>query len=265
MKRQFAQIFQGKGNQRFLIVIGSAHKVGSTWLHDLVAEVCWCTPLRIPTQVRKRYRNCLPVDINIDDILSGIQRPSGNRVLKSHSYPPIKPLPEWVKLVTICRDPHDVMVSSSFYLANLPDHLGGWGKDFRMLDEKQRIRKLMEDGGFLKDQLRAWHQCDAAYQLRYESLLDDPVKELARLGPILGFDMDGGELEQAVELFSFKKRSGRDSGQEDKNAFLRKGIKGDWKNYFDSTLLSALKDSDNGDWNKLILELDYENDENWSL
>ena len=61
----------------------------------------------------------------------------GFYIFKSHSPPISYELPPELagetKFVTIVRDPRDVLVSASFYLANLEEEKGGWGKEFRQL------------------------------------------------------------------------------------------------------------------------------------
>ncbi len=53
--------------------------------------------------------------------------------------------------------------------------------------------------------------------------------------------------------------TGRKQGQEDKNSFYRKGVRGDWRNHLtesDQALFKSLA----GD---LLIRLGYEKDHNW--
>jgi hypothetical protein len=44
------------------------------------------------------------------------------------------------------------------------------------------------------------------------------------------------QLKDLLESYSFEKLSGRRPGQEDQKAHYRKGVQGDWKNYFNDKI-----------------------------
>jgi len=71
--------------------------------------------------------------------------------------------------------------------------------------------------------------------VRYEDLIADTRSELKRLLITSGLDRDpdDGKIEEVVERFSFARLSGRKQGEADPKSFLRKGVAGDWLNYFD--------------------------------
>lgn len=52
-------------------------------------------------------------------------------------------------------------------------------------------------------------------------------------------------------------------GEERKEAFLRKGIVGDWENYFDRDVVRAYKTEKEGRWNRLLVKMGYENTLDW--
>ena len=205
----------------------------------------------------------LPVDIDLDTIIDAAEAPRGTFILKSHSYPPINPLPPWVKLITMTRDPRDVIISSAFYLANIPVELGGWGDAFAALSEKERIAEVIENGDFLRSRLRAWNKVQEAHHVRYETLLEDPNAELKRLQTFLNNRKSTDQVAKIIDQRSFASESGRARGAADNAAFLRKGVEGDWQNYFDDELKSLYKTACNGDWNELLTELRYQSDNSW--
>ena len=51
-----------------------------------------------------------------------------------------------------------------------------------------------------------------------------------------------------------EKLSGRKSGTEKKSSFYRKGVVGDWKNYFDEDLLNQLYTDGSGRWKSMIFQ-----------
>lgn len=67
----------------------------------------------------------------------------------------------------------------------------------------------------------------------YESLRENPSAELERIIHDLGVDGFSENCSTTIaEKYSFENMSGRKAGSENSKSFLRKGIVGDWKNYF---------------------------------
>ncbi|MGB3681471.1 MAG: sulfotransferase [Rubrobacteraceae bacterium] len=114
------------------------------------------------------------------------------------------------------------------------------------------VGKGLEDGPKLFGE-----QC---VQTRYESLLESPHTELPRLLDFLEVDNDRRIVGRMVEENSFEKMSGgRQRGAEDWSSFLRKGIAGDWKNYFTDRDKQVFKREAGG----LLVRLGYEKDNDW--
>ena len=63
----------------------------------------------------------------------------------------------------------------------------------------------------------------------------------------------------------FKKKTNRKPGHENKNSFFRKGVSGDWRNYFDSECVEFFRNEKQGRWNSILIKMGYENQPNWSL
>jgi len=102
--------------------------------------------------------------------------------------------------------------------------------------------------------LEAWFHTVNAYKVRYEELYSNPVETLK------GIEED--RISEIVAKNSFSKKAGQIPGEEAKDSPARKGIVGDWKNYFDAECVSTFKAAYNGRWNKLLIELGYENSKN---
>ena len=203
------------------------------------------------------------MDIDLDAIIAGAEAPRGTYILKSHSHPPVNPPPPWVKLITMTRDPRDVIISSAFYLANIPVESGGWGDAFAALSDKDRIAAIIENGDFLRSRLRAWNNVREAHHVRYETFLEDTDTELKGIQTFLNNRKSADQVAKIIAQRSFARESGRARGTADNAAFLRKGVRGDWRNYFDDELTSLYKSACNGDWNDLLTELRYESDDDW--
>lgn len=71
--------------------------------------------------------------------------------------------------------------------------------------------------------------------------------------------LTAGEITGLLEKYSFEKLSGRQKGDENKNAHLRKGVAGDWRNYLNDQHKQLFKEYA-GD---LLVQSGYEKDDNW--
>ena len=81
--------------------------------------------------------------------------------------------------------------------------------------------------------VRNWTGRSDVVYTRYEELHAKPVQELRRIC----LEAGGSEISEArarcvVEEMSFTRQTGRRPGQEDKASLARRGLVGDWKNYF---------------------------------
>lgn len=190
--------------------------------------------------------------------------------------------PKGPPAVYVTRDGRDTMVSMYFYLLrNLPSLEAG----FR--DLPRHIRHYFWDMPDLKD-VRAnmprfierqmarplgsranWHdhirtsldagRTDVPF-IKYEDMLADGPGTLAgAIQTLTGEPADMQRCQQTIDKFAFKKQAGRASGSEDKQAFLRKGQAGGWRNYF-SRESAEVFDRHAGD---TLIQLGYEKDRAW--
>ena len=99
------------------------------------------------------------------------------------------------------------------------------------------------------------------YLVTYEGLLKDTYGTLEKMFAEFfeNDNIDSDRLKEVVEKFSFENLSKRKKGEENKNSFLRKGISGDWKNYFTEKEKETFKKYTED----LLVELGYENNNDW--
>lgn len=105
----------------------------------------------------------------------------------------------------------------------------------------------------------SWFERDGAI-VRYEELLQDPVKTLGRnIEKVVKKKVNYELVDRIVEKYSFKNVSKRTPGYENRSSFLRKGIAGDWKNYFNQEAreLFGYYAGDS------LIKLGYEKDRSW--
>ncbi|MFC7356139.1 sulfotransferase domain-containing protein [Jejudonia soesokkakensis] len=99
------------------------------------------------------------------------------------------------------------------------------------------------------------------YLIRYESLLENPYDTLAQMfSSFFGFEkINKQKLTTIIAKYSFENQTKRKAGEENVKSFLRKGIKGDWKNYFGEKEKEIFKKHAN----HMLIKLGYEDNTNW--
>jgi len=240
-----------------ILVVGSAHKVGSTWAVDLLSDLFRLPRLRVPPDLCEQR---LAVDVPIENLFPLLSSKHRSVIHKTHALPPPHYPPKLgarIKLITITRDPRDLLVSAAHYLANLPESLGGWGPSFAALSVKERLLWLIEHGDFLLDRLDAWARQERAVQIRYEDLKQDPLSVLRSVSWTHCLPFDERRARAAIKRNIFERKARRKSGTEDPGSFFRKGIVGDWKSNFDDEVIRAFLTCKAGRWSALASDLGY--------
>ncbi|MBW1813147.1 MAG: sulfotransferase domain-containing protein [Deltaproteobacteria bacterium] len=150
--------------------------------------------------------------------------------------------PDPYKTFFVLRDPRDII--TSWYFSARHSHVPippvpELRKDLQQINQddgfKYIIDRLDDWGSF--DTQRSWmgaeKENDAVRLFRYEELAHDYVFFLESLFAYLDIKIPEEEFATLCERHTFKKYSGwRDQGVEDHHSHYRKGVPGDWKNYF---------------------------------
>ncbi len=250
-------------NREFVLIIASAHKVGSTWVYKMIRDLNLFHEYPVPRKYRSNQRNMGLLDLYSNGVDEFLLRIKGFRLYKSHSIPPVWGSDHKVKFLSVFRDPRDIVISNIFYLANLDSELGGW-PELSNMTLKERIKLYLNKGGFDLELLDKWYSVDDSVKVRYEDLLVDTDAEMKRIFSEMGLNVSEKKRKCIVNNNAFKKLSvGRGAGQEDSKSFFRKGISGDWKNHFSDEEKKLFKYHDNGKWNDLLIKLGYEVDDQW--
>jgi hypothetical protein len=158
--------------------------------------------------------------------------------------------PKNYKTFFVLRDPRDTVVSWYFHGKNSQSTIAPMPELKRNLTRldlrdglKYMIDKLEEFGSF--EAQRSWLEVESRPDIqlfRYEDLSGDNPGFLRRLFRYLDVDMPEEDFRALTSRHTFKKHSGgRDQGEEDQFAHSRKGIVGDWKNYFDDDVIEHFR------------------------
>ncbi len=244
-----------------LVIVGSAHRVGSTWLYNMLKDIgCFDSGTDL---IPKKYDEYGTIVLKDPEVFKYLNRLNGRFIFKSHSYPVISEIAKDIKFVTVIRDPRDVIVSNSFYLAHLDPEKGGWDQSFRELSNVGRIKRLIGDGEFILSRLEQWFRSPIAYNVRYEDLKTNPVGVLEAVLRYLELPVDEEQIRRIAAKHSFKSLTGRNPGEDCLESPNRKGIVGDWQNYFNKDCIAAFKKEKAGRWNHLLVEMGYETNLDW--
>jgi len=200
-------------------------KAGSQWIHRILKYCC------SELTVRPRENN--------DHVLKGPIR-------QGMIYPTIYAMreqlqhlsyPDHVRRFVVIRDPRDSVVSLYFSTKN--SHKNG---SPIVLERRAHLQTMSQEDGLcftiensaaIAAIIRSWLGADDPL-IRYEDLLRDDERILERV--LLGhcqLPVSPRNLRAAIRENSFERLTGgRARGQEDIAAHERKGVAGDWQNYF---------------------------------
>jgi hypothetical protein len=154
------------------------------------------------------------------------------------------------KLIQLVRDGRDVLTSGAFDWL-LKDASGTPRHDFFVNPQPgKRLTRFFDDAVIERWALNWLETVDVfsasnsamsgpaaspSMQIRYESMKSDLAAQLQRLFKELGVDDSQSVAANCEQQASFRKMAGREAGVADPFAKARKGMVGDWRNYFTRT------------------------------
>ena len=179
------------------------------------------------------------------------------------------------KIIFLVRDGRDVLTSGVFHWFNKRQA----SQALNDFEQKRRILFQQNPDArpspfFQEKEIRQWatewkeplevlelaRKRHPVRAIRYESLLENPKRELEDCFRFLGASTKPRLLDTCVEVGAFSKMTGgRQRGEAQHTKHVRKGIHGDWKNYFtfsDAALFEEIAGS-------VLREFGYEESKNW--
>lgn len=175
--------------------------------------------------------------------------------------------PETYKAFYIARDPRDLIISNYFSLKYSHDPYHEY-----ILMMREKLNSMSQDDGITeiinsftkgtKITLEGWftQKSENIKLIKYEDIFG--AKQFAFFSELLDhcdIKLTDSEINTLLDKYSFQKISGRKQGSEDIKHHYRKGIPGDWKNYFTDQQKDLFKDLSE----KLLITCGYEKDNNW--
>jgi lipopolysaccharide transport system ATP-binding protein len=228
-------------------------KAGSQWVHKILLDCCPERVVRPELDMGQFLHR---------PVAAGMVYPTV--YVTREEFDGVRLPPRWARFVMI-RDLRDTLVSGYFSLRHShPPHqeVQHWRGALEGAAQADGLIRLMTDG---------WLDMSAAIQrswvsageplVRYEDLLANDLKILeAVLLRRCGLAVPRERFRAAVEANRFERLTGgRRRGQEDVAAHERKGVAGDWRNYFSKRVTRVFKER----YGRLLVDTGYERDLDW--
>jgi hypothetical protein len=224
------------------VFLVSYPKSGNTWTRFLIANLL--------------YPEKCPDFSNIDQIipepetsstrsLAKVPRP---RILKSHEYFD----PRYRRIIYIVRDPRDVVLSQYHF------HMKR-----RRIDENYPVERFVErfvagetsTYGSWDENVAGWlatrYNTPGFLLLRYEDMMADTVRELAKIASFLGIEADATRLSRAVEQCSAERMREQEKKQSPKWSltrntrqdipFVRTARSGNWRSALPESAVAVIE------------------------
>ncbi len=227
------------------LIITSEHRVGSRWVHYLLADLYGMD--KSPEMDVKRIGE-------VDEIR---QRFKQNKVVKFHHATQsdiLEALEPWdYKIIGVVRNPMDRMVSLTFH--NRFHKNKEAFEQHKFDNDKQAVKyTVMDDPHTKQYNDNQFKLMLPGYSTRnksqdklpyiwtcYEWMHLQAEEEVRRITEWLGLEgITDDFIHAVVSRHSFETKARRKQGDEDRrDLWRRKGILGDWKNWFDDEMIEA--------------------------
>ncbi|MAJ90382.1 MAG: hypothetical protein CMD08_03810 [Flavobacteriales bacterium] len=227
-----------------LILSNGNFKSGSTWITAIINELINQESHELPLDYRSpKHKNWIHRYKIKDFIFSDEFLSSTSWVSKTHIYnwKIIKVILKYqrnIKVVNIERDLKDVLVSHYFHLLNSGKIKWDFKAYFNNLGKYKAIQYIQYH--------KVWSQFDFCLNLKYEDLRHSTAEVIVQVAEYLdvkSFNIESIILETDIENLRSNHKS---KNLNEEKWFFRKGIVGDWKSYFDASMIAKVNDIKNG-------------------
>jgi hypothetical protein len=238
------------------LFLTSYPRSGNTWCRFLLGNLVYrdepMTFLNLERRIPDMY-------VHADREMRNLPRP---RIIKSHECFE----PRYQKIVYIVRDPRDVAISNYHWEMKK----GSFRDQFSI---EQFVPKWMESYywprlGCWADHVTSWLSTREGHSgfvvVRYEDLQADPIRELAKIAPLLGIEPTPDRLNHAVEFSSADRMREMEKNQAGKwvqtkytrqdKPFVRKASTGNWRSVLPPESAALIESK----WGHLMTHLGYQ-------
>ena len=230
---------------------------GNTWTRFLIANL-----VHPDQEVRFTNIEKLIPDTSSQSnrALKATPRP---RIIKTHEYFDHR----YPKVIYIVRDPRDIALSYYDFQRKYMQIDDGYPLE-KYVDDFVNGRLISIDWGTWAENVATWLYTRGKRKefllLRYEDMMQDTPRELAKIAEFLGIHSDSGRLQQAIERSSADRMRELEKQEEDKwiatknrrkdIPFVRVAKSGGWKTSLPETCVKQIETA----WGDLMRTLGYE-------
>jgi hypothetical protein len=229
----------------------TAHKAGSQWIRKILSM---CAPQRmVEPQLHVAHFLKNPIKAGYIYPTVYVTKTEFDRVVKpSHS----------IHFV-ILRDLRDILVSGYFSLRYSHSEQGEISAIRKALNARSTEEGMLWliKGWLARDaQICSSWSTSGQRWIRYEDLLENDIGVLEDvLIEQCGLPVDPTLLREYILSCRFSQLAGRARGEENIDSHLRKGVAGDWRNYFTVKLEKSFKKR----YGNLLVKCGYEKSNGW--
>lgn len=241
------------------VLVNGSPKTGTTWMIKLLTSIPGYRAAGNFQGQIERY-----AQVGAGDVVHGHDTltPELAELLKANG----------IKTILMVRDPRDQVVSRMFHLRR--ETTNKVHKKFQEMSDEEAIMACIEGGSGVRSSLdlvaltESWMgQWDEMVCIKYEELIAHPVEELCKVLRYLEIPAEESFIQRIVHRNRFERlaigkkfwKTWRVAGQEDSNSHFRKGIVGDWTNYFTPEHKQRFKEVAG----RTLIEWGYEKDPSW--
>ena len=224
-----------------LILSNGNFKSGSTWVTAIIHEMFDYRNVNFPNGFQNpkhtNWINRFKINEFLKDNESKIKDTwiSKSHIVEKKLIEDILLVQDKIKIINIDRDLKDVLVSHYHHLINAKKIKG----DFKTYFYNWGLYKTKQ----ILDYRRAWKDF-SCLKLKYEDLLARNQQTIQSIADYLNYDLDENQLLQIQKETDIENlRSNlKNKNLNEEEWFFRKGEKGDWKNYFDESMVSKINE-----------------------
>lgn len=218
------------------------HKAASNWTRRLFRDIAGRAKANIWINKPNRSGINHPVDIGAENTMCIYRTAARNDFDRMQA--------DGEPVVLCVRDPKDVLVSQYFSWLkshrNNTEDLLATREQLEKLSQQDGLKLLIEQDKIMMCRLvMNWQDIIAtprAHLVKYEDLKSDFHATMSAAGAHLGLPLSKAYLDTLQDKYSFESRAGRTAGTEDSGGHYRKGVAGDWVNYFDADLSAVFNE-----------------------
>jgi lipopolysaccharide transport system ATP-binding protein len=230
-------------------------KAGSQWIKDVISAVTYKRTVRVELGAGHLLNQSLKQGYYYPTLY--INQDQFNQVIelnKDISY----------RAFYVSRDLRDTLISLYFSLKHshklVSDNVQNQRSILSSMTDKEGLKHLIENGLQTQSKLQMSWANSNIKMFRYEDFILNQKNEFKKLFEFCDIMISDKKLGAIVKLHDFKSMtSGRSRGEEDISQHQRKGISGDWKNYFDDEIKDLFKEK----YGAILIATGYEKDLEW--